>query len=534
MVDASADGLRFFYRAGDPEAAEAIGSQHLPPFDAFDGLGPTIDRPRDRPWTWDFRSVRVSTVQELWIGTVRYLAEAGASGSRAVLALETVARGDLEIPHADLRLTPGTIERAGDALGRLDRLIVTGRLERIDKSTTRGRQVLENVHARVEMETGDIGLDPVAYYLRGTPVTIDGRGTMRADLRVAAGKLRPPSTLEVSDGELHVDYLDVQASGEGTLSLAAVAPGPSDRDPPWTRPEQAGVGRVVLSADVVSVGVGRGQDAASHLSDGQLTVEVVSTTLDPSAPQPQAEAVVNLRNARVPDVAYYDAFLPPSSPLRFTGGSGTLDCEVRLRAPERSAAIRVALRSDGLEGTVDGHAVRAGMALEADLPTGELDSRRFQLEKATLDLRDVRLLAAGSTEPWSGAVQLAGDVGFDRPLTFDGDVSATLADAMPVIALLAGDRPPVRWVGDLLDLGGVQADARLRVVGDAVTVNNLAIGSGDLAADAQLRFTDRSRAGLLYLTTGRLDVAVELESNGERTWKLRDSRAWYDRKTQDF
>jgi len=84
-----------------------------------------------------------------------------------------------------------------------------------------------------------------------------------------------------------------------------------------------------------------------------------------------------------------------------------------------------------------------------------------------------------------------------------------------------------KWVGKLIDAGQADATARVRVDGDAVTIDALRARNQRIDLDARMRMAKGQSTGALYARWGVLGLGAET-SGGQHKLHLLKARQWYD------
>lgn len=379
----------------------------------------------------------------------------------------------------------------------------------------RGRLVVSEGHLRGRWHMPSIG-GVLALFMDSDWLALEGSGAVEADLAIGGGRLREGSALKVRDVRARADVLDTRFEG---LAHAEAVLGRDDAGELQSRVDVVMDAFSAARHDRPAQPLVSGRDLRMHLvSDGRL--ERLRESL--------AGHLV-FKDARVPDIAAFNAWLPANG-MRFRGGSGTLGADLRLDAAGDvgTGALRVDARGARIE--VAGFDLRGDVAIDGRLRGGNLRDGRLDLDGSRLRLRNVAFRERDGElrSGWWATVDIArGQADWKAPVSARGEVRARMRDVGFLLAMFAerGDYPA--WIGRLVDAGEASLQGRWDWR-DGVLVLDGARGENDrFAVDARLRIDGDRRSGDLLLGWGRLGVGVELDGE-ERSFHLRDARAWFD------
>lgn len=244
---------------------------------------------------------------------------------------------------------------------------------------------------------------------------------------------------------------------------------------------------------------------------------------------------IDLPLAEVPDLTFYNAYLPRRPALALTGGSGRIRGSFRAAAPEWKGTGELRLTARGVGARFEEKRLRGNVDVHTRLRAVDLDDRRYDISGSELDLTDV-VLSGGAGEkgppapPWFARVHLDRAVlAPGAPVFLRASLEGMLSDSRPLFALFApAERSRVLgWVDRLLDIQGVGATADLTVGRDYLDVAHLAVAGGKVQLLGRLRFADSTRRGILYASYGAFDVGLELEG-AKRDWKILRPKRWFE------
>lgn len=478
---------------------------------------PPQGRPRRDPWRIRLGQVDLDEVREIWIDEVRFAGSARVAGG---FDMQIWRR--LHIEPTRVRIVSGSIALGAgpqarpilaDARGHLD-----GEMSPYSPSEHRGWKSLRFVSGRAQVEGVVPSLAFLDEYLKKTHwlalAAEDGR--IAADLRVRRGEILPGSRLDARPARLDAQVLDYRAYGPGRVAWEVLPQGTGAK------------GR--LSLDFGSFQVTRRGYRQPHVRGRDLHIEALSEAprligLDLFSPR---SLDIRMPSAEVPQLAFYNSYLPPASGLELTGGSGRAGARFQAAAPDWSGHGSFQLDARGVSARVEGRPLQGDILLRTQLREADFQGRRFDISGTKLDVTRVRI--AGAEGNWWARAHL------DRavlepgsPVLLRARVESTLSDPRPIIAFVA---PPERrsrvldWMDRLLDVQGVGAVADVAVGTGGVAIDRMAIAGGQAQIQGRLRIGGAGSQGILYASYGRWDVGLEMDG-GQRDWKILRPKKWF-------
>lgn len=485
-----------------------------PPRPAPEKLYPPRPGKRRPPWHIRLAGMELEDVREIWIEEYRFGGKARAAGG-----FDLRVRERFELGASRLDVAQGTVFLGGKpvltgAKGRL-----SGEIEPYSAARHRGWDVFRFVNGRAEV-TGRVPslafLDLFVSKTRWLD-TRTGGGALDLDLRIQRGRFLPGSRLQGRPEDISLAFLDYRARGSGRILWAVEGDGGGRRS------------RLDLGLDRYRIqrqGYGK-----PHVQGKNLRLVVLSA--EPRLPfrplfNPRSVAV-EMEEAEVPHLSFYNAYLPGKVGLELTGGSGRMSGHFQAAAPEWTGTGDLRLSARGVRARYRDKPITGNLSLHTRLRRIDLDDKRFDVSGSQLELTDVRMPGT-QVAPWWARLHV------DRavlepgaPVFLRADVESTLSDARPLFALFLPEEKrgrTLRWVEDILDLKGVGATASFTVGDDFIAVPKLAIASGPAQVLGRFHLTNGGRRGALYASYGRLDVGLELDGE-KRDWKILRPKEWF-------
>ncbi|MEP7012945.1 MAG: hypothetical protein ABJC13_21705 [Acidobacteriota bacterium] len=464
-------------------------------------------RPR---WTIDLSSVSLDRIRELWLERWRLAGSMKAHGG-----MRLHLGRDAEVLMTRLDLLDAGLTVVGRPAGSHLHGSVTAFTSPYSPRRERGWQAVRHVSGELRLEGRLHSLEFLLGLMPRLPwLAIEGgEGSFRARLLLAKGKLGRGSAAEIAVRKAIVDFLDYQARGEAALSWRI------DRD------------RMSGQADLSHCEIRRQGASAPYARAPALRLSFTSKDLQMDGRLDDYSGVADLPRAEVPDLRYYNAYLPTGSGLALTGGRGVLKTRVTIDSSGRMAG-RILLSASDVAATARGLALRGRCGVTVALASQDLKSRRFTLggSRARCEGVEIRDSEPPGSEPSSRdwwAIGTVGDgvvaPGAEHFLSLGAKVEAR--DAMPIFALF-GDRPGAKLVAHFFRGKGVAATGRVDLSSAAWTASGVGFAGPRLTAEARLSGRKGQIEGALLAGIGRRQVGIELAGH-DRKLHLRGAEDWF-------
>jgi hypothetical protein len=474
------------------------------------------------PWHMRFTGVDLDEVREIWIEEYRFAGRARVAGG-----FDTRVRESLEVMPTRVEFLSGAFAMGAgaqaspilmNAKGRVD-----GRIVRYPPMRFRGWEVFQFVTGRAEMGGRVTSLGFLSLFFQQTR-WVDlkvGPGPLDVDLRLRRGQILDGSRLEAHPDGISMGFLDYRATGFGGVTWSVV-------------PAAGGGGREGRLALVFNdFGLQRRGYSRPHVRGQGLRIDVASAAPRFGGLFLPKRLAIEMPQAEVPDLTFYNAYLPRQSAIALTSGSGRMSGRFAAAAPEWKGSGELHLTARGVGARVEQKQVRGNVEVHTRLRAVDLDDHRFDISGSDLELTDAVLLddpTGHGGEKWWARVHMDRAVlAPGTPVYLRTSLESTLSDPRPLLALFApAERSRVLgWVDHLLDIKGVGATADLTLGQDFFDVSHLAIAGGKAQLLGRLRFADSRRRGILYASYGAFDVGLELEG-AKRDWKILRPKQWFE------
>ena len=237
--------------------------------------------------------------------------------------------------YAAFEITEGRLGLLGDDVKRgsdnvIDLFQLFGRYE--------ARELLADSSGAVTFESEVSSLAWIGVLFRDNyQASVSGSGRLGGVVTLDAGLPAPGTEVAVSSDALQVHILDFVATGDGGVDLAVEEGGDQ---PDWK-----------VAVALRDAGMRRRDDEEASIHDVDLELEAVVENVSFER-EPGAFALqFRIPSGLVSDMAVFNGFLPPDSPVRFAGGQANLTADIELQQDDADGWLR--LRSDGVKALAD-------------------------------------------------------------------------------------------------------------------------------------------------------------------------------------
>ena len=371
----------------------------------------------------------------------------------------------------------------------------------------RGLAFFRNLSGKFVLASDDASLAFLEPYFQKAPwLHFNSRAGGRIELLIDHGRLLPASRLEASNDAVDIDFLDRHLTGQGVITGTVVE---TDGGP------QSRVTVVMKRFQVAPLGsdkpFARGQ-GASLLG--------TSDTPDLSRPFTTVHVVLDLPEAQILDLSFYNSMIPPASGFRLVSGTGTLSYHLEGSHEERS-----------LHGTID-LAVKEGAATFKNLKLGGSFRLRTRLRQASprdllFDISGTRLDLRTHSPAWSAAFTFPrSEMRFTEPMTIGAAIRFSMQDTRPLVALFDAFKDVPDWLDKFMIIRDIDGRGTIDVRQEKVTVKDLEVTGQGLRALADLSLGEAAKEGILYVRFHGFSLGIELGPGG-RDLKLFRPLRWF-------
>ncbi len=473
--------------------------------------------PDAKPWRVELEDINVDGIRELWLGDYKYTGDAAVSG-----ALTIEANKWLEVEGVVLRLAGGEVSRGTDAMLRALQGQVNVDLVGTNPVTFEGRGLFGAISGKVGLTADVANLAFLDFYLQSAPWLhlTGGVGTLAIDVTVQDGAFQVGSTVAADVQDIVARFLSYSVVGDGEVRLAV---GTADGAP-----------QTAIGVDFLDFAISLDGDTSPHVKGKGFRVAATTPDVALNRPFTSLEVVLDLPQAEIPDVGVYNAYMPQGIGLALLTGTGTVRGRLEVSTEQSLCHGELFLDGRAVRATLDDLTLSGNVAVHAVVPSGNLETGRYDISGTSLHLRDIRIVSGGSLREgkddsagWWASIELPkGSAAVGAPIFLDGQLDVKFRDTVPFITVFSEKQPLPGWIRGLLGVAPVSGKARIRL-GDAVLrVSNFQLFAGQFEVLLELR-RRKEMAGKLFARFGKLSLGMGMEEKN-RHIQVFNARKWYD------
>jgi hypothetical protein len=488
----------------------------------------TSPRKKKRPWRVFLSDLRASGEHSFWI----YNMQGSGSGS-AVADLSIETRGgpfSLDIRQIDLNLGPAYVNTDAQLFGGGDLLGQLGFTPFVPREN-RGLKMLPFLYLDADL---DLALESLGFINLFTSnlgnLLISGAGRVQGHLAVSEGFVRAGTSLTASAADLGVTIREIDVVGQGVVNIHT----PDDADKP-----------LGLDVSFDALKVTRMGAVEPFLRGDSLDLEYRGSNF--IAPDPgmgfkelldderarerrkQNTFTLLVDDATVLDMSVVNEYLPPDMPLRFSGGSATLDADVFLGVADMNGGIQ--LDSTDVDIQLDDQALQGDLAADVVIVGGV--PREFKVDLSGSSLTLDRVSVKGDERDfegdyWSAVLDFNEVEGvFVKPLQLSAEADLTVSDTRPLVALLDNRGHPPGWVSKLMTLKDLAGEATIEIADGKVVIPRAFVTSDKAEVATKAVFQGGKRTGVVYARYNKLDMLIRTR-DGDRNLDVINVREKFD------
>ncbi len=466
-------------------------------------------------WTAKLANLRLDGGCEIALGGLRFDSDLLAGGDLSW------SGGALALGRASLGFSKGRLRSGRETVARGVTLQADGRVDPFDPGQVEGMKTLRLVSGRgtVGGSIASLGfLDP--YLKKASWLDLDGDGKLQADFRLDRGRLLPGSRFSVRPARIRADYLLSRATGSGSLT--------------GTVETKKGGDQLDLRVDFDRFGIASRErrNEPPHIHGRGLRLALVTRDLDLASSGKDFRARLDLPQAEVTDLTFYNTYLPPQSGMEIVSGAGRIRSWLEMETVDDTGRGEVALQSQAVRIRLYDQELAGALDFRAPLTITDLRKLRLRLDGTRLSLDRVALREAGTGEEtppewWARLDLTRATMDWTRPMSLTSSVRLAMKDSGLLLSLFSQRKRYLRWFQGVLDVEDVAAVGDLRFDRGAVVLDPLRVTGQGTELRSRLRLSKESQRGYLLVRHKRLVVGLELQ-DGKRDYRFVRPQEWFE------
>ncbi|MFQ6021595.1 MAG: hypothetical protein ACE5NW_02635 [Acidiferrobacterales bacterium] len=309
---------------------------------------------RKSPWTLEMNNIAISDVRTLWIEQFRFAGDGRVSGSM----IHTI-RGPLEVPRATVVLTSGNWWIGDTVVEEDSELHADITIDEFVPSEEKGIKALGFVSGTVRHTAAVKGLNFLKAYFRKMPwLNIDGSGVLDAELHLEKGVLSQETRVTVETAEIVINAANYTITTKGPGKVQG-------------RVElENGKPVAKVSVALETFELAQAQAQRPFALGRELQVSGTSSDLDLRDPFTDLTLIVDLPDAEVPELSFFNTLIPQEMDITIRAGSGRMRSRFTSSPQERTAEGKIEVVGQGTVMQYRHFTIGGDLSVKADLEYG--------------------------------------------------------------------------------------------------------------------------------------------------------------------
>jgi hypothetical protein len=323
---------------------------------------------------------------------------------------------------------------------------------------------------------------------------------LTANLAVDRGRFAPGSRFELAGEKLSASAFEQVATGSGKIVFQV------------TRDGDHNLADLAFSLGRFSLR--RARDKKPHLVGRDLAIAVRAKDPLLSSPLKDPDLSIRLGSAHVPDVSFYNGYIPRETDANLISGEARAAAELVVKRGRHVERGHVRVSANDVRIDYRGRDYYSAIELDIPIARADLARMRFGVEDGRVSIHEksgwwaeLRFESAELELPRS---ERAGA----GPVYFDTKVLASLADMRPIVEVFDRERR-IPGIVRAYDSRGALGSFELAIAPSGFALDRFQLKAGPLEVKATLIDRDGHERGALLVGLHGIRVAVEIE--GEKT-----------------
>ena len=346
-------------------------------------------------------------------------------------------------------------------------------------------------------------------------LSITGSGEVAANVVLSQGWLGTGSVLEILPQTLGVDVLDYRAEGNGKASLLVEKGG--------EQPD------VKLNVELDQGGMRRKDETQAFIENVNMILQALVKSITIGEKEIDIDLHLQIPEATIKDMSAYNQYLPPNSPMAFTGGKAHLSADIQMTPETADGYVR--LRTSDISARVDQQAVEGELQADITLIDGIPENMEFDISGSSVTLDNVRIAGAETShddEKWAAHFQLRkAQAVWRRPISVFLEADLDMTDSKPIVAVIANQRGKHGWLEKALTIDDLIGEAQIDIDQDRIIIPYAFATSDKIDVGAKGVISADERNGVLYVRFRRLHGILKI-NNEKRNLDVFNAREKFD------
>ncbi|SFZ98312.1 hypothetical protein MNB_SV-5-1825 [hydrothermal vent metagenome] len=332
---------------------------------------------------------------------------------------------------------------------------------------------------------------------------LEGRGEIKADLKLDNGLFRKGSTIAIVPKDLHLGLLDYLFTGDGHFLFSVVEGG-----------DKPSLHFNIALNDAKMKRYNEKQAMIEHVH-AQLEGEVKE--LDLKKEQKDIELHLKIPSAKIKNIAIYNSYIPKNSPFKLTKGSAAMHADIVLSSNNAKGYVK--LKTDALTMQTDDQKIAARLTMDMKINSGVPKNMAFDIAGSNIVIDQAKVLGATTSykqQDWYAKVNLKkANVVWRKPVKLQSETTLSIKDSRPIVAMMDNQKEKHNWLSKLITIQDIKGTAKVNMANNIISFPYAFVKSDKIDIGAKGVISEALREGMFYLRYKKLKLLLKTR-NGKK------------------
>ncbi len=492
----------------------------LPPFEGIPQKAERVLEPGEKPkpkWGVNVQNIHLSGLREIWFQQWRFEGKSSVKGGFEIIpdTLVTVAPAVVEFQYGGIS-TEGT-SLLNPVSGKFD---VT--LDPFDPKAP-DLEDMRFVSFKGKIQSQVTTLDFLNRYFLKVPWlrAVSGQGPLEISLQVVKGRLLPPVELAIHSKDTVFDILDNRLRGDAHID-GRIQEGKEKKL------------EAVLTLNFDKFEVADPKTQEKHLEGDGFKIIAKTDQLDLATLFSKLTVDLDLKDARVPRLSYYNKYLPPHGKIEILDGDGKINASIQADSEGLNDRGRLEVLAGNACVKYASLTLTGQLRIDAPLKHGSIAKRRFDISETRIRLENVFAKDGNKAidsrkKGWSGEIwapQAKFQLG--TPVQTSGLIRCKLRDVKPILAIYNVKNPLPESLEKVAEIVNLQAAARFQINKDIVDFKEIDVQGDGFRLRGRIRLLPWESRVALLANYNMLSVGLGRINEDSRT-VVHEAEKWFSK-----
>jgi len=346
-------------------------------------------------------------------------------------------------------------------------------------------------------------------------LSITGSGEVTATVILSEGWLGAGSNLVIHPQAFGVDVLDYSADGNGKASLIVEKGG--------EHPD------VKLDIELIDGVMRRKDETQAFIEKVDMVLQALVKEITIDEKDLDIALHLQIPKAEIRDMSAYNQYLPPHSPMEFTGGHAKLSADITMTPETANGYVR--LRTTDISARVDQQDVSGELTADITLIDGVPENMDFDISGTSVTLDNVSVVGAEVShddDNWSAQFTLKkARAVWKKPIDLHIEADLDMTNSKPIVAVIANQRGKHSWLEKALTIDDVNGTTVINIAQNSIVIPYAFATSDNIDVGAKGVITADERNGVFYVRFHKLHGLLKI-NNGERNLDVLNAREQFE------